>query len=403
MTLHFEVSSFEQVQATPGTVLLRIGGAWLGPVRERLAPPMLVIDDGRRTHRVAALPGPDDANPLAGPEPTQWRAAYAAPEALLGGRPAFALDIGRGGLIDIPRPGVRTIVRPAAAPAAPVDDRAAREEQERARAEQELREQQERLRADQEARDQAKARRAAEADRDAEIARTAALREEALRRAQEEREAELRRAQAVLAADAARAQASRDAAARRIGELETRIDGYRDMLAQATEALALANGRLEADAHELAGALDVAASQTAQREQAEADALAFREQLAELEAEHAQALQRATSAESELARAQDHATEQRTGPDPAELAELQASIAHERAVAERLRDAYGQESAARNAEVLAWHAECQQAVDRAEQLAEALAAARQELERLRDPADLGVGSGSGLIRFASKD
>ena len=73
-------------------------------------------------------------------------------------------------------------------------------------------------------------------------------------------------------ADRARAQAATEAAAERAAALERRIEGYRDMLAQATEALAVANGRIEADAQDLSDALDTAAAASAQREQAQAEA-----------------------------------------------------------------------------------------------------------------------------------
>ena len=107
-TPEFEVDRFEHVEATPGTVLLRISGRWLADQRERLSPPLLIVDDGRRTHRLAPLPGPDDAAPSAGPEGPAWRAAYSAPAELVGrGRMAFALDAGRGALTDLPRPAAR--------------------------------------------------------------------------------------------------------------------------------------------------------------------------------------------------------------------------------------------------------------------------------------------------------
>ncbi|MET0601742.1 MAG: hypothetical protein ABW167_07110, partial [Baekduia sp.] len=79
MTPRFEVQSFEQVPAGPGTVLLRIAGRWVGPSRERLPMPLLLLDDGRRTHRLSPLPGPEDAAPLVGPEGPAWRAAFSAP------------------------------------------------------------------------------------------------------------------------------------------------------------------------------------------------------------------------------------------------------------------------------------------------------------------------------------
>src|SRR5213083_2153107 len=104
MPTTFDVDRFEHVAATPETALLRLSGRWQADQRERLSPPMLVIDDGRRTHRLAALPGPEDAAPLAGPEAPSWRAAFSAPVALIEGRTAFALDAGRGALVDLPHP-----------------------------------------------------------------------------------------------------------------------------------------------------------------------------------------------------------------------------------------------------------------------------------------------------------
>ncbi|MDQ3739978.1 MAG: hypothetical protein M3389_03445, partial [Actinomycetota bacterium] len=64
----FEVERFERVSATAEVTLLRLAGRWRAEQRERLSPPMLLLDDGRRTHRLAALPGPDEAAPLAGPD-----------------------------------------------------------------------------------------------------------------------------------------------------------------------------------------------------------------------------------------------------------------------------------------------------------------------------------------------
>lgn len=80
----FEVERFERVAAGSGAVLLRIVGCWRTEARERLAPPMLLIDDGRRPRRLAPLPGPDDAAPLAGPDPPSWRAAFNAPGGIAG-------------------------------------------------------------------------------------------------------------------------------------------------------------------------------------------------------------------------------------------------------------------------------------------------------------------------------
>src|SRR3954471_15299623 len=105
MPATFDVERFEHVAATKETALLRLSGRWRSAQRERLSPPMLVVDDGRRTHRLAARPGPEDAAPLAGPEAPSWRAAFSAPAGLIEGRgTAFALDAGRGALVDLPHP-----------------------------------------------------------------------------------------------------------------------------------------------------------------------------------------------------------------------------------------------------------------------------------------------------------
>ncbi|MDX6715939.1 MAG: hypothetical protein QOH30_2497, partial [Baekduia sp.] len=126
MTPRFEVQSFEQVPAGPGTVLLRIAGRWVGPAREQLPRPLLLLDDGRRTHRLSALPGPDDVAPQSGPEGLPWRAAFSAPaDVVASTRLAFALEAGRGVIVDLPRPtgrggGPRARPEPVVAP--PADD-----------------------------------------------------------------------------------------------------------------------------------------------------------------------------------------------------------------------------------------------------------------------------------------
>src|SRR6185295_13258936 len=105
MPATFDVERFERVAATAETVLLRLSGRWRSDQRERLSPPMLVVDDGRRTHRLAALPGPDDAAPLAGPDPPRWRAAFSAPAGFFAAQHlAFALDAGSEVFVDLPAP-----------------------------------------------------------------------------------------------------------------------------------------------------------------------------------------------------------------------------------------------------------------------------------------------------------
>lgn len=104
--VRFEVERFERVAAGPETVLLRVAGRWVSPRREQLSPPVLLVDDGRRIHRLRALPGPEDPTPVAGPEGPLWRAAFSAPAALLAGsQVAFALDAGERA--DLPRPTAR--------------------------------------------------------------------------------------------------------------------------------------------------------------------------------------------------------------------------------------------------------------------------------------------------------
>src|SRR3954462_8442041 len=105
MPATLDVERFEHVAATADTALLRLSGRWRAEQRERLSPPMLVVDDGRRTHRLAALPGPDDAAPLAVPDPPRWRAAFSAPAGVIvDSRVACSLDAGADVCVALPRP-----------------------------------------------------------------------------------------------------------------------------------------------------------------------------------------------------------------------------------------------------------------------------------------------------------
>src|SRR3954451_20325795 len=152
MPTTFAVERFAHVSANAETALLRVSGRWYADQRERLSPPMLVVDDGSRTHRLAALPGPEDAAPLAGPDGPGWRAAFSAPLALVeGAKTAFALEAGRGAIDGLPRPvAARRERRPAVEsppppPAAAIDE-AARPAS-RAKAERRARERREAMRA----------------------------------------------------------------------------------------------------------------------------------------------------------------------------------------------------------------------------------------------------------------
>src|SRR3954469_14297201 len=63
MPTTFDVERFEHVAATAETTLLRLSGRWHAEQRERLSPPMLVVDDGSKTQRLPALPRPAGAAP----------------------------------------------------------------------------------------------------------------------------------------------------------------------------------------------------------------------------------------------------------------------------------------------------------------------------------------------------
>ncbi|HVS28102.1 MAG TPA: hypothetical protein VHE14_01005, partial [Solirubrobacteraceae bacterium] len=117
----FEIERFEQVPATPGRSLVRITGRWRADGPQRLGPAALLIDDGRRTHRLDPLPGPG-SSPAGG---GAWQAAFSVPTDLMRTRAAFALEAGAGALVDLPRPTerggrLRRAAAPVAAPAPPV-------------------------------------------------------------------------------------------------------------------------------------------------------------------------------------------------------------------------------------------------------------------------------------------
>ena len=63
MTPRLDVELFEIVPVSAGTVLLRLEGRWHAEARAPLPMPTLVVDDGRRSRRIAQLPGPDATAP----------------------------------------------------------------------------------------------------------------------------------------------------------------------------------------------------------------------------------------------------------------------------------------------------------------------------------------------------
>ncbi|MEA2192184.1 MAG: hypothetical protein QOI73_2305, partial [Solirubrobacteraceae bacterium] len=92
-----ELQRFERVDASASVALLRVSGTWHADPELRLVRPTLLIDDGRYTHRVSQLLGPDEQTPDATPEGSPWRGAFSVAIALLE-HPyvSFALDSGRG-------------------------------------------------------------------------------------------------------------------------------------------------------------------------------------------------------------------------------------------------------------------------------------------------------------------
>jgi len=94
----FELVEFEQVEAAPGTALLRIAAR---PSRATGSGPLtLVIHDGEREYRhpqLPALPGP----------PGLIRAAFSAPVDHVGRGTMFALEMPDGSTVRLPAPSRR--------------------------------------------------------------------------------------------------------------------------------------------------------------------------------------------------------------------------------------------------------------------------------------------------------
>lgn len=119
MRLEFELERFERVTAAPGSVLLRLAGRWYAAEPLRLSAPVLLVEGRDQPHRLAALPGPDEREPLASEQGQMWRAAFSATEGLLAGRLSFGLDLGPEGVIDLPAP----TERPRSGAGAPIESR----------------------------------------------------------------------------------------------------------------------------------------------------------------------------------------------------------------------------------------------------------------------------------------
>jgi hypothetical protein len=99
-----ELTEFEQVEAAPGTALLRVAARPTNEIRSDQRP-TLVADDGRRVHRLAPLPALPDPSGL-------LRAAFSVPASLLGVQSSFSLELSNPGGhrpsgADAPHPALR--------------------------------------------------------------------------------------------------------------------------------------------------------------------------------------------------------------------------------------------------------------------------------------------------------
>jgi hypothetical protein len=107
----FEIERFERVTAGSGALLLRVSGRWRAHAPLDLGPASLRVNDGRTTHWLEALPGPDATTAGAGPGGRPWRAAFAAPAELVSGSSqTFSLHVGDA-VVELPPPVDHTRTR----------------------------------------------------------------------------------------------------------------------------------------------------------------------------------------------------------------------------------------------------------------------------------------------------
>jgi hypothetical protein len=129
-----ELTEFERVDATPGTVLLRLAARAMRGT-SFAEPHTLVVDDGRAVHRLSALPAAPDPSGL-------WRAAFSAPARLLGPHSCYSLELSDGSVVNlpapIPRPPVPTAPTGAAGAAGAAEEQLLEERRRREQAESEL-------------------------------------------------------------------------------------------------------------------------------------------------------------------------------------------------------------------------------------------------------------------------
>ena len=259
----FELVEFEQVQAGPRTVLLRL--ATRPSEAFTLAGLALVLDgdgDGDAV-RLTPLPGPPGAADL-------LRAAFAAAPELLAGSTTYSLELADGSLVALPAPTQRSATRhptPAAAPPEHPDaPRLAEAEQRAASRRLAIVELQRRLSAEHSRRSAAEAE--ARTARAAATAEAAAHVELRTRLADAEADSERLRTALDEATHSAAAEAQAAAAlSTQVAELEAAAASAEELRAQLTEL----ECRLE--------------DEQAQLEAAESDVRAGREQFAGVEAE----------------------------------------------------------------------------------------------------------------------
>lgn len=109
MTDSLELQGFEQIEAMPGTALLRITARSAAP-GARNGSPVLMVIDAKAVYRLVALPAPPDSTGL-------LRCAFRAPLAILEQPVSFALELADGSVIELPEPtrgGASNLARQAA-------------------------------------------------------------------------------------------------------------------------------------------------------------------------------------------------------------------------------------------------------------------------------------------------
>ena len=321
----FELIEFEQVEAGPGTALLRVA-AHPSPAAA-VGPLTLVVDDGGQTHRHPQLPS------LPGP-PTLIRAAFAAPVGHVGRGASFALELADGTLIKLPAPSRRRATGVGSLSGAGGASRA----QERGAAH-----------------EQADAARLADAERRAEARRLA------LGELERRLQAEKQRRHAVEA-DIAQLRSEREQAiAERDGALAERDEATADREAAEGRARAVAAGagRLEAELR-------------AQADAAESAQQALRAQLAEREAEADR-----YRAVAELAQARAHTGRLQSAELDEQLVHAQAQISVLEATLDERGKELGERATRAEEALTAVRAESVQTRARMEDL-------QRELEALRD-------------------